>query len=165
MQKNINKIELVLENCEVIVVEGKNIGQLDIGDIKYSIRRTACNYIDEMLSCEHFYLTINRAGNINSKTVWTLGESEQERNSFERIHRHPDITSAYIYFKDNDKPKQIYVPWDGESDYHNDAQKTYLNKFGDLFIVIEKDTKLEDVFDLEEIEHKGHMDFVWSMYE
>jgi hypothetical protein len=164
MQEQIEKIELVLENCEVITVEGKHIGEFNCEDIKYSISRRACNYIGEMQICENFSMNIHRDCALNKKSEWTMGELDEERNPFERILKYDDITSVYIYFKEMKEPKVIY-PKCGEGEYENEYQKSYINQFGDLFIVISKDKAFEDVFDKEEIEDKQAMDFIWRMFE
>ncbi len=165
MQEQISKVEIVLENCEMITIEGKHIGAFDLDDITYSISRIACNYIDEMYTCKNFSISIHTDSNSNKESKWTMGMLEDEqRNPLERIHKYNDITSIYVYFSNNEVPKKFYVSWSGD-DYHNDYQKTYINKFGDLFIVISEENKLEDIFNLEEIEDEQYRKFIWSMYE
>lgn len=57
----------------------------------------------------------------------------------------------------------FYVDWTGDSDYENDAQKIYLSKEGNLYIVIADGKKIEDFFDLEEIEDENYIAFHFSM--
>jgi hypothetical protein len=164
MQEQIEKIELVLENCEVITVEGKHIGDFNCEDIKYSIDRRGCNYIGKMQTCENFSMSIHRDCALNKKSEWSFGYIDEERNPLERIFKGNDITGIWIYFKDRKEPKVIYPKW-GDGEYDNEYQESYINQFGDLFIVISKDKNFEDVFNKEEIEDKQAMDFVWEMYE
>jgi len=164
MQEQIEKIEIILENCEMIIIEGKYIGDLSIEDIKYSIHRDACNSISEWLTCKELSMSINRNANLDTEEIWTLGLTDNKRDQFARINNHSDITSIYIYFADN-KVKHIYVPWNEDSDYFNKYQKSHINNYGDLFILISKESELNDVFNLEEIEDKNNIDFIWSMYE
>lgn len=164
MQQEIEKIELVLENCEIITIEGKYIGDFKIENIQYSINRKALNYIAEEYSCSHFSLSAHRGGAISKETRFTLGSINEERNQYNRILFNNDITSIYIHFINQKTPKQIHVKWSGDSDINNEYQKSYINKFGDLFIVVDRNSELKDVFDLEEVEDEDDMQFRWSMY-
>lgn len=56
-----------------------------------------------------------------------------------------------------------YVDWTGDSEYTNNAQKTYLSKEGNLYIVIAEGADIEDFYDLEEIENEDYMDFHFDM--
>ena len=67
MQEQIEKIEIILENCEMIIIEGKYIGDLSIEDIKYSIHRDACNSISERLTCKELSMSINRNANLDTQ--------------------------------------------------------------------------------------------------
>ena len=163
MQKQIEKIELLLENCEIITVEGKHIGDLQIENIVYSINRMACNYIAERFLCQSFSMSIHRDSALNTKMEFTLGEVDEERNPIQRIHDHKDIVSVHIHFSDGIE-KHIYVKWDGESEYENKYQDTHINNFGDLFIVVDKDKKVKDIFNLDEIEDADRMSYIWNIY-
>lgn len=165
MQREIEKVEIVLENCEVITVVGKYIGDFSCEDIKHSISRIACNSINESYICKNFSMSIHRSCALNDNEEWTMGTIDRKRNPLERINKYRDITSIYIYFsKDQENPKCIYVKWNDDCEWSNYYQKSYINRLGDLFIVISKDLKLEDVFDLEEIEDEDFMGFTWDMY-
>ncbi len=164
MQDEIKKIEIVLENCEVITIEGKYIGNFGCTDISYSIERFGCNCIDELKTCKDFYISIYRDSALNTEFNTTFGELNETRNPLKRILDYPDITSIYIYLtKDENNPKEFYVTW-GDGEYDNEYQKSYMNKFGDLFIVVSEKLKLEDVFDMKRIEDEKYMDYIWGMY-
>lgn len=165
MQEQIVKVELVLENCEVITIEGKYIGEFRLENITYSIRRKACNYIGESEVAKHFSMSINRDCNKEEATETSFGTAtDWKRNKFERIRQYDDITSIYVYFKGKKKPKVFYTNWGGESEYENDYQKSYINEFGDLFIVIDEKLNIEETFGTDEINDKEIIDFTWSMY-
>jgi len=163
MQKQIEKIELLLENCEIITVEGKHIGDLQIENIVYSINRMACNYIAERFMCKSFSMSIHRDCALNTKIETTFGKANEERNPVQRIHDHKDIVSVHIHFSDGIE-KHIYLEWDGESGYENKYQDTYINNFGDLFIVAGMNKKIEDVFDLTKIEDEDRINYIWNIY-
>ena len=166
MQEQISKVELVLENCESVAIDGKYIGDLRIEDIKRSISRIACNAIFDMSSCDHFSMSINRKAeddkNASDGLFDAFGDEVNHCSPFTRINKWQDITSVYIHFTDS-RVEQFYVKW-SDDEYNNHYQKSHINKFGDLFIVINKDIELGNVFDLDEIDDQEHMDFIWSMY-
>ena len=165
MQREIKKIEIVLENCEVITVDGEYIGDFSCDDIKHSIHRMGCNYIGESLVCKDFLMSIHRDCALNDTQEFIMGSLNEKRNPLQRINNYRDITSIYIHFTDEKKePKQIYVKWNDDCEWSNYYQKTHINQFGDLFIVVSKDLKFADVFDMEEIEDKESIDFMWEMY-
>jgi len=165
MQEEIQKIIIILENCECITVEGKHIGDLNIKNISFSIRRVACNSIQKMYCCSEFAISIHADCSLNKKSEWTLGEIDaEERDPIERLYKCNDITSVDIYFNTGEC-QQVFVPWNEEDDYTNKYQKTYINKFGDLYIVVSKNTEFDDVFDREEIEDISRRAWTWGIYE
>ena len=174
MQKQIEKIDFILENCEVITIEGEHIGEFNISDVEYSINRRACNSIDEMYTANHFSISIHRDANIEENTIFTMGSISDKRNKLERIANIHDVVGIDVYFNQGwfkePKVKSFYVDWswdenDCMAEYRNRYQKTHMNQFGDLFLVIDKHKRINDVFDLVKIEDKKNMDFVWKMYK
>lgn len=162
MQEEIKKIELCFENCELVTIDGKYIGEFNIDNIQRSIRRVACNYIQDALTCDHFSISIHREANKE-----TDGGLFNDTLKLNRIQKYNDIVSVCVYLNEDtedERVERIYVKW-RDSDCDNEYQKSYMNDSGDLFIVIDKNSSLEDSFDLDEINDKADMDFVWSMYE
>jgi hypothetical protein len=158
--KQIKNIDLGFENCEVMSIDCKSIGHLHIDEIKDSIRRIAVNSVSKMRCCEHFSLSINRNDNIS---YLPFDQEEWEMNKFERITQSRDIVSVGVHYEDGTS-EDFYVPWEGELDYSNECQNTYENEFGDLFLVINKNKKVEDVLNNSEINDKNRMDVIWKMY-
>lgn len=85
-----------------------------------------------------------------------------------------DITSIEFeleeqYVEDGKIPRKeyydYYVDWCGESDYINEAQKSYISKPGHLYLVIDKNSKIDDYFDKEEIDNDETMEFQFDMYD
>ena len=81
--------------------------------------------------------------------------------TFDRFKEYGDITSIQFeleedYVEEEQVPRReyhdYYVDWTGDSEYTNNAQKTYLSKEGNLYIVIAEGKNIEDFFVLEEIE-------------
>jgi hypothetical protein len=139
MQENIRQIDFVLENCEIISIDGQYIGDLNIENITTTIARIARNSIKEMDICEHFSISLNHAANI-------LIESKLDGkiNVFNRLFGWYDITEIDILW-DDDTTSIIYVPWSREYDCENMYQTSDVNGDGDLFIVIDKNKTTSDV--------------------
>lgn len=160
----IKQLKLIFENCETITIDRKYIGALDIDNIKKSISRNACNSISSNLSCDSFVISINRKLPIEKLSSWTIGDVLEERNPLIRIQQYNDITGIEVIYE-NDTSEYIFIQWGGDSDYSNEYQKVYVNDFEDVFIVIDKDNDLDYYFDMEEINNKDNINFMWSMYE
>lgn len=166
-------IEFILENCDSIKIEGKYIGNFLVEDIKTSIQRIACNAINRMDTANTFVIEIHKDAN---KERYQFDQTQREdfkQMTFDRLTSSNDITSIEFELEEAYPSEQsaapcrehyhYYVKWEGESDYTNEAQKTYLSMDGNLYIVIADGKKIEDIFDINEIEDKEYMDFHFDM--
>ena len=166
----LKEITFVLENCDCITIDGKYIGDFLVEDIRTSIRRIACNAIDKMDIAHTFAIEIHKDAN---KERCPFGFVEDKELTFDRLISYDDITSIDFeliedYVEEGEPIIEHYnyfVHWTGESDYVNDAQKSYISKSGNLYIVISDDKNIEDLFDKESIDDDEHMDVVFSMYD
>ena len=172
----ISKIEIGLENCEVITIDGKYIGDFDVYNICTNISRMGCNYIGKAKSCDSFIIEIYRDANVVNNPFGT--EDDNDGKIFERIKQYNDITSVTVYYdkKDEDyndietgESDYFYVPYQEETEGQlgspNIYQSTYINNFGDLYIVIDKEEKIFDLFDEEEINDIDNLNFKFGMYD
>ena len=92
--------------------------------------------------------------------------------TFDRLSAYNDITSIRIeliedYVEEGQVQRQehydYYVKWTGESDDINESQINYMSDCGNFYIVISENKKIDDFFDLEEINDEEYMDFHFSM--
>ena len=166
----VKEISFILENCDVVTIDGKYIGDINLSDFRTSIRRIACNSIDKMESCYDFSVELHKDAN---KQHYPFGYSEYEKTTFDRL-KQGDITSVELvlidgYAEDGEIPREetynYYVKWVGDSDYINDAQKVYLSKCGNLYIIINEQNDIKDYFDLDDINDEEEMDFKFKMYD
>lgn len=162
-------ITFTLENCDQITIDGKYIGDFYVGDIKSEIKRIACNSIMKMDIMKEFAIEIHKNAN---KEHYALGLEECKHTVFEILASYNDITSIEFeleeqYVEDGKIPKfehyEYFVNWTGDSDFVNDSQKSYISKPGHLYIVIDKNSKIEDYFDKEEIDDEETMRFHFDM--
>lgn len=165
-------IKFVFENCDSIKIEGKYIGDFLVDNLETSIKRIACNSIDKIYVANTVAIEIYKDAN---KERYQFDQDHVEnfkQMTFDRFKAYGDITSIQFtleedYIEEGQVPCKeyydFYVDWTGDSDYENDAQKIYLSKEGNLYIVIADGKKIEDFFDLEEIEDENYIAFHFSM--
>lgn len=169
----IRKIELGLENCDVITIDGKYIGAFYAGDIRKQIARMACNYVDIAEICHEFYLEVHKDAN---KKHFELGCEEFETTVFERLQMHNDICSITVYLYDecnnetcDDESKDtVYhylLSWGGDSDYVNAYQYSKVSKEGWLYIVVGEKMDINEVFPNEECDDEEMMDSYAAMLD
>jgi len=156
-------VELILENCEVVKVDRKFIGDFHLGEINTTISRVASNSISKKVSCNEFIIQINRDMNKEEYNQCTFSQIDQKTNPIKRLMKYQDITAVEITYK-NDSSEIIYLKWHIEDEYNNRFQKSKLNNCGDLYIVISEDKEFGDVYG-DEINDEEKINFAWDMYK
>ena len=142
----LKNIEFTFENCEVINIDGKYIGDFLVDDITTSIQRV-CNSIMKF-DVAHTIATV-----------------------FDRLSACDDITSIEFTLEEwcdgelKDTTYSYYVDWTGDSEYSNEAQVTYQSKAGHLYILIKDKARLDDYFDVELINNPESIKFHFSMMD
>ena len=140
MEKDgIKYIRIILENCEVIKIDGKYIGYFLLDDIKKSVQIFGCNSFGTAWTAQLFAVEIHKDANrINE----AFGEETSE-TIFERLQKYNDITSVEVV--ENDGPiTKCFVRWDGFDE--NDNQTSVIGENGNLYIVVDKEAKAETLF-------------------
>ena len=130
--KDIKAIEFVFENCECVTIEAPYIGDVLIEGIETSIRRVAINSICESTSCKRFEVAISKEANVE---IESYGEKIRKLS---RINDWDDVTSIFLKYEDGSE-KEILVPWFGESDNENEAQSSFIDKYGNLYLTINEE--------------------------
>ena len=161
--KNVKKIEIILENCEVIEFEPKDFYDFILDDIKERVSRKGVNCIGVSKTTTLVKFSINKKADRVNKPFGT--EMDDPETVFERLSKYNDITGICLTYSD-DTEETYYVDYDegdkeGMLGAPNINQDTYINEYGHLFITICADKKINDLF--EEIELKediGH----WILY-
>ena len=139
---NIKKIEIIFENCEYAVIDGKHIGYFYAGDISDEYAVLGCNSFDHMRICHDFRMEVHKEAEGPNK-----GFMLDDTNLFERIERYSDITSIEIHTDDEKEPMvKLYVDWDG-NDYNNVNQSCCISDKGHLYLTISEEKTVEDVFE------------------
>ena len=130
--KEIKAIEFVFENCESVTIDSKHIGDFLIEGIETKIRRVAVNCIGEYTSCKRFEVAISKEADVE---IESYGEKIRKLS---RINDWDDVTSIFLKYEDGSE-KEISVPWIGEDDYNNEAQSSFIDKYGNLYLTINEE--------------------------
>ena len=166
----LKNITFVLENCDCITIDGKYIGDFLVEDIRTSIQRIACNAIMKMDIVHTFAIEIHKDAN---KERCPFGFEEDKELTFDRL-AYDDVTQIEFelvddYVEEGQEPiiehYHYFIHWVGDSDYTNEAQKSYISNVGNLYMVIADGKTIENFFYKEQIDDDDHMEFVYSMYD
>ncbi|MEK4427740.1 hypothetical protein MHB54_00620 [Paenibacillus sp. FSL M7-0802] len=158
--KKLKEFVFVLENCEAVTIESKYIGNFNVENIRSTIVKHY-NDISHYKICETFSIAINKEAS-KDYYVFGINDEEHKQSTFKRL-TYGDIVSIEIVYEDDIK-EDFYVDWQGDSEYLNEAQKTYISKRGDLFIVISKEKSVESQFKHWNIDsEKGSMNTMWEI--
>ncbi|QQO40666.1 hypothetical protein 000TH008_238 [Bacillus phage 000TH008] len=149
--KDIEEIELVLENVEVIKFKRDSLKTFSIEGIKRDIGLNGTG-----LEAEEVFIRIDSKAN-NYKAYQTdihlLREDVENlpaRKPFERLMKYSDIVCIYIKYTDGSS-EEISVSWDYyASDDVNSYQTNYLSDASkDLYICISNNKTVKDAFYLD----------------
>lgn len=161
----LKNITFTFENCDMITIDGKYIGNFLVDEIKTSIQRIACNAIMKMDIAKVIAIEIHKDAN---KERCPLGCEDCKEMTFDRFLAYDDIVSIEFTLDDGDSnctDYDYYVDWVGDSDMENEAQHSYVSKDNNLYIVISDGKNVEDYFDFEMIDDSDYMDFQFEMYD
>lgn len=144
--KKIKAIEFVFENLECLTVDSKYIGDFSMEGFETKIMGAGVCTIREYTTCEKIDLVIYKDANI---TVESYGDKYKV---FDRILSWNDITIICLKYED-DIEREIYVPWEGENNYSNKAQSSFISD-EHLYLTINKDCQsVHDVYTDETVEY------------
>ena len=160
---DVKSIEFGFENCECFTIDAKYFGTLELMDFQTQIRRNACNSISKTNFVNTVAMEIFSEGNGD---YHPFGIENEAMKFFDRLQEYNDIVDLTITYSD-DTVESYYVDYDeGEDDSlgaPNINQHSYMNKFGDLYIVISKDKNIFDFFDEEMINDEKLMQIEKTM--
>lgn len=126
LQKKLEKLELIFENCDIYTLDPSMIEKLSIKGISDGIDINCYQYThgetQETKTCSSLVLSINEKGSNSSNSYLNTIFKERKQCLGDRIFEN-DITSIKLYFA-NGETCQIYIPWNGDNDFSNAYQKT-----------------------------------------
>ena len=123
-EKSVKSYELILENCETIILSATDLIEVKfIGITKeINIRQTENQILkDEVLRADEALLVFDA----EKLKVRQTSFSDGEYNAYERLTSHSDVVALEILYED-DSSDFIYVPFEG--DYENQIQDSFHEK-------------------------------------
>lgn len=160
---DIKEITLYFENLDDVTIPRQYIGSFYLGKFERSIARRGCNWIGESIWVDKFFIEIHADANQEQ-----YSRNFGKRYPFNRLMEYQDITNIEIIYKTGKKEK-YGVNYDegddeGKLGANNILQQSKLNSFGDLYITIGKDTRINDICTNEEMGDEDFRDLQWDMY-
>ena len=152
---NLDKIAFVLENCDVIEVPGKYVGECWAEITKTRIGRISSNAYGEGQSCGSFVLELYR-GAERVRHPFDDPSILSTHTVFERLS-FGDITS--ICMTVGGEEKRFTVPWRSDDGVENRYQTSKVGKSGHLYITISEKSIFDEVFLAEVIDDVEIVDF------
>lgn len=166
---NLKSITFTFENCDMITIDGKYIGDFLVDEIKTSFKRIACNAIMKFDTAHIIAIEIHKDANKerDSFDFWDCHDFCKHM-IFDRFLEWADITHIDFTLENSEDIETEYsytVNWVGDSDMVNDAQHGFVSESGNLYIVISDGNNIEDYFDIEMINDSEYMSFKFEMYD
>ena len=123
-EKSVTSYELILENCETIILSATDLIEVKFVGItkEINIRQTENQILkDEALRANETLFVFDA----EKLKVRQTSFSDGEYNAYERLTSHSDIVALEILYED-DSSDFIYVPFKG--DYENQIQDSFHEK-------------------------------------
>lgn len=162
----LKEVSFILENCEVITVDGDDVGDIFVGNVSDEIRGKYCTgAVVKITVAKQFHIELHRRAN---KPYFIHGFKTCETTVFKRLTDFLDITQVELVLGsengENLETLSYLMDWTGDSDSENEAEKVYLSPSGHLYIVVSAKENISDAFCMEEINdetnRKLHFDMV-----
>lgn len=165
----LKRIKFIFENCDYVEIDGKYIGNFLVDKLNTSFQRIACNAIAKIDAVDEFLIEIHKDA---SKGRTAFGDKV-----FDRFKEWHDITSINFtlaedacdkyghVLKTYNETYDYVITWTGNNEAENDAQKSYISKDGNLYIVVSAEKDIFDYFDKDTIDDIKYMDFYFDMYD
>ncbi len=162
-RRTLESIEFTFENCESFEISVKYIGRLMIDTFERTIERVACNAVLELITARNVQMEIFSEAD---EPYATFGV--KEKTKFQRLTDWNDITHLALKFSDGSED-YIGVLYDegedaGKLGACNIRQTQMISKLGNLYLVIDDEKKVDDVFPADYINDEHEINFSKEMY-
>ena len=155
----LESIDLILENCEIIHIEGKHVGFFLVDNIHSSFQRWGANCIDKIDWADTFVIEIHKDANTEYSS---FGIEDLKRKKFDRINEYWDITQ--IRFVIDGKEYHYWLNWADGRDEVNLNQEVFISKEGHLFIKVVRGKTLADFFPIKYLNDDEDINESFSWY-
>lgn len=149
-------IDFILENCEVVHIDGKYICNFGIKDIQTQFFGN-CSWALKQEVVKTFFMELHPKAN----TVhYPFGEKQWKTTTFDRLQKYSDIT--HIEFVLDGQKYSYAVDWEESDDTNNWNQATYKSGNDFLYIKISYDKSILDFFPEEYIAVAGDLNIIFE---
>lgn len=152
---DIISIEFVFENCERFSIDAKYFASFYLGDIRGEFRRITHNAIVNMEIANVFYAGIFSEGNGDYDSC-----GKTPRQKFDRLLAYNDITDIILRYDDGTR-RQFFTLYNG--DEVNAYQTVKRSALGNLYIVIQDEKTVDDIYPDDEINDEESISFTKEM--
>ena len=140
--RKVTKIELGLENVDVIEFPEKDIERLRVKNIQREINTIGSGTALEFISCSDFLLELK-----SDHEYYEFGMTGDEfkKSAFSRLSACDDITSCELFYDDGTS-EDVFVPWEDASPGGevNQYQSSAFKENGSLCIYIGENGSIAD---------------------
>ena len=157
MQNEVDRIEIIFENCDYITIPRKYIGRFSLYNIQRDISRVACNSISDEFYAETFLLEIHK--DYKNETYHPFEDENETKCPYDRLLEFSDISGINVIWYDG-HTESIDVVWNFDNEYSNSYQDIYEAKTGNLYIVVSKEDTVDSIFNKDEIDLHDEMKFI-----
>jgi hypothetical protein len=157
----LESITFILENCDSITIDGRYIDSFHIEDARTSIFGFNGNNVRETETIHHFAVNICAGANVERYAFGLQRPEMGDERVFNRLLEYDDITQVELNLVsnskcDNRKSEGVHyhydLHWVGDDENNNAAQKSYLSKTGNLYILVDENRNIRDYFPISDIE-------------
>ena len=143
---NVSKINLILENCDVVTIPIEDVDYFSIDKIsEFGVCTSEDNDFELRKYAENVKLIISPGGNRSHIPFGIL--DDRETKVFDRLTKFNDICQIEL-IADNGISQLYFVDWNGSDDFNNTYQKSCMD--GEyLRILIDKTETLSEFLDIE----------------
>lgn len=142
--KNVVRVELVRENCDVVKIDAEDIERIYMNGLQEDL------YVDMFGS----YIRVQWADTIFMKLLASANKEHYEHNSIDlekavfEVLDIRDLVALDIFFDDGSN-EYIQVRWSSiDDDYSNEYQENYIDEDNNLYIGVGKDIDLKGFFNI-----------------
>ena len=133
MERNVKYVQLVLENCEVIDINIKDINYMMVDGI-YEFNIIGCSKkVEKRRYCKEVELIINKRADKDYEVRW-----DESLKVFARLIKFPDIVGITYLDSNKESIESILVPWFDYDDEDNNYQTGEIDSDGNLVIYIKE---------------------------
>lgn len=144
---SVTKIEIVLENCDCITLDPKEVEYLTFDDITIDI--SSISRYKPVVNAKSFIMKLNEKANRKYDSIFEDSFANHDYDVFNRLHNTGDITQIHLTDIKGEE-QMFFINWEGEQPYINVGQFSVKGK--DQLLVGANQDKFKDIIEYFEAE-------------